>query len=66
MHVETEGEHELKMLIEHVKNTQFKGRQLNVVGTEHINRLLIYDISPVVREDEIFQVLHEEIGRAHV
>ena len=59
MHVETESEHELKMLIEHAKNTRFKERLLGIVGTEHINRLLIYDISPVVREDEIYGVLRE-------
>ncbi len=54
-----ESDYDLKLLAEHAKSTQFKGRQLIVVGTEHINRLLIYDISPAVREDEIYGMLHD-------
>jgi hypothetical protein len=57
--VELDSEHAMKLLAEHMRTVQFKGRRLSLVGAEHINRLVIYDISPAVREEEIYGILRD-------
>ena len=46
-------------MAEHVKAVPFKGRLLSLISVEHINRLLLYDVSPAVREDEIYALLRD-------
>lgn len=59
VHAETETEEDLQLLIEYVKSTPFKGKQLSIISAEYINSLLLYDISPLVQEEEIYEVLRD-------
>jgi len=56
---ETESDNDLKLLLEYIKLKPFKEKQLSVIGIEYINSLLLYDISPLVQEEEIYSVLKD-------
>ena len=57
--LETESEYDLKTLFDFLKSTPFKGKFLSTVGIEHINRLILYDISPIVSEEEVYSLLKD-------
>lgn len=57
--VEVDTEQSMRILIDYLKKSTFQGKQLVGIGSEHINRLLIYDISPAAKEDEIYGILRD-------